>query len=80
MNTKVNNERPGSAFKLPSTKFHTVSSAPRTKSLIRMNKQCNAQGLTKLLQRSYSIESIDSDTDCIVSSLNLEELINNYNT
>ena len=41
-----------------------------------MNKQCNAQGSTKSLQISYSIESMDSDTECI----NLEGITNNYNT
>ena len=50
-------------------------STSRTKSSIRMNKQCNAQGSTKFLQRSYSIESVDSDTDHVVASLNLEEMI-----
>ena len=69
MNTKMNKERPGSTFKMPS----------RTKSPIRM-KQCNAQGPTKSLQSTYSIESMDSDTDRIVSSLNLKEVSNNYNT
>ena len=39
-----------------------------------MNKQCNALGLTKSLQRSYSIESMDSDTDCIVAKLNWEDI------
>ena len=79
MNTKVNNERPGSAFKLPSTKFHTIPLTSRVKSPIRINKQCNAHGSTKPLQRSYCTESIDSDTDYIVANLNLEEIINNYN-
>ena len=69
MNTKVNNESTGSTFKMPL----------RTKSPIRI-KQCNAQGSTKSLQRTYSIESMDSDTDCVVTSLNFEEIINNYNT
>ena len=32
------------------------------------------------IQRSYSIGSMDSDTDCIVASLNLEGITNNYNT
>ena len=50
-----------------------------TKSPIRI-KHCNAQGSTKPLQRTYSIESMDSKTDCIVASLNLEEVSNNYNT
>ena len=52
MNTIVNNEKPGSAFKMPS----------RTKSPIR-NKQRNNQGSTKPLQRTYGIQSMDSDTD-----------------
>ena len=69
MNTKANKERPGSTSKIPST----------TKSPIR-TKQSNAQGSTKLLQRTYSIESMDSDTDRVVASLNLEEIIKNYNT
>ena len=69
MNTKVSKERPGSTFKMPS----------RTKSPIR-TKQCNAQGSTKPLQWTYSIESMDSDTDRVVASRNLEEIINNYNT
>ena len=45
-----------------------------------MNKQSNAQGSTKPLQRSYSIESMDSDTDHIVASLDLESIKNNYKT
>ena len=52
INTKVNKERPGSTFKMPS----------RTKSPIRI-KQCNALESTKPLQRTYGIESMDSDTD-----------------
>ena len=70
MNTKVKNEKPGSAFKMSS----------RTKSSIRINKHCNAQRSTKPLLRTYSIESMDSDADCVVASLNLEEVLNNYNT
>ena len=70
MNTKVKNENPGNAFKMPS----------RTKSPIRINKHCNALGSTKPLWRIYSIESMDSDTDYVVGSLNLEEILNNYNT
>ena len=69
MNNKVNKERPGSTFKIPST----------TKSPIT-TKQSNAQQSTKPLQRTYSIESMDSDTDRLVASLNLEEIIKNYNT
>ena len=80
MNTKVNNERPGSTFKLPSTEFHTITSTLRTNLPIRMNKQCKAQGSTKPLQRTSCIESMDSDTDCIVANLNLDEILNNYNT
>ena len=80
MITKVNDERPGSAFKLPSGKFDTVSSISRTNSPIRMNKQCHAQGLTKCLQRPYSIECMNSDTDHIVTNLTLEDITNDYNT
>ena len=69
MNTKVNKERPGSTFKIPST----------TKSPIT-TKQSNSQQPTKPLQRTYSIESMDSDTERVVASLNLEEIIKNYNT
>ena len=69
MNTKVNKERPESTIKTPST----------TKSPIR-TKQSNSQQPTKPLQRTYSKESIDSDTDRLVASLNLEEIIKNYNT
>ena len=47
---------------------------------MRMNKQGNVHGLTKSQQRSYSIESMDSDTDRQVANLNLEEMMNNYNT
>ena len=68
MNTKVNNERPRTTFKILS----------RAESPIRI-KQCNARESTKPLQRTYSIESMDSDTDCIVVSFNLEEVLNNYN-
>ena len=69
MNTKVNKERPGSTFKMPS----------RTESPIR-TKLYNAQGSTKPLQRTYSIESMNSDTVYVVASFNLEEIITNYNT
>ena len=62
LKTKVNTERQGSAFKLPSTEFHKIPTTSRTKSPIRINKQCNAQGVTKPLERTYRIESMDSDT------------------
>ena len=42
MNTKVNKERPGITFKMPS----------RTKSPIRI-KLCNAQGSRKTLQKTF---------------------------
>ena len=45
-----------------------------------MNKHCIALGSTKSLHRSYSIESMDSDTDSIVANLNLENITNSYNT
>ena len=69
MNTKVNKEKPGSTFKISST----------TKSPIT-TKQFNSQQPTKPLQKTYSIESMDSDTDRVVARLNLEEIIKNYNT
>ena len=44
-----NSERPGGTFKLGPAKFDEVPSASRTHmSLMGMNKQCNAQGSTKL--------------------------------
>ena len=64
MNTKVNKERPGSTFKIPST----------TKFPIR-TKLSNAQQPTKPLQRRYSIESMDTYTECVLAGLNLEEII-----
>ena len=69
MNTKVNKKGPGSTFKMLS----------RTKVPIRP-EQSNSQGSTKPLQRTYSIKSINSDTDHIFAIPNLEEIINNYNT
>ena len=67
VNTKVNKERPGRTFKMLS----------RTKSPIR-TKQSDAR-INKTLTK-YSIESMDSDTDHVVAGLNLEEIIQNYNT
>ena len=60
------NERTESTFKLP-----------RTKSSIKINKQYNALGSTKSLQRSYNIESMNSYTDHIVTNLNVEEIKSN---
>ena len=71
-------ERPRDTFKLPPAKFDAISSPSRTKSPMGMNKHFNAQELTKSLQRSYSIESMDSNTDRIVVSFNLEGITNNY--
>ena len=51
----------------------------RTKSPMGINKQSNAHGSTISLQRSYSIESMDSDNH-IVASLDLEGIRNNYKT
>ena len=56
------------------------SKCPQEQSPIQINKHINAQGSTKPLQRTYSIESMDIDTDCVVASLNLKEVLNNYNT
>ena len=64
-------ERAGGTFKLPPVKFDAVSSS-RAKSLMGIDKQSNAQGTSKSLQRSYSIESMDS--------LDLEGVTNNYKT
>ena len=77
-NTEVISERPGDTFKLPPAKFNAVPSPTRTKSPMGIDKQSNAQGSTKSLQRSYSIESMDSNTDHIVASLDLEGITNNY--
>ena len=52
MNTEVISKRLGGTFKLPPAKFDAVPSPSRTKSSMGMNKQSNAQGSTKSLQRS----------------------------
>ena len=80
MNTKVISEKPGGTFKLPPAKFDAVPSPSRKKSPMGIDKQSNAQGSSKSLQRSYSIESMDSDTDRIVASLDVEGITNNYKT
>ena len=77
MNIKINSEKQGGSFKLPPAKFDAVPLT--TKSPMRVNKYCNAQGSTRSLQRSYTVESMDSDTDHIVVSLDLEGITNNYN-
>ena len=69
MNSKVNKERLGSTFKIPSTTKSPITTKPS-----------NSQPPTKPLQRTYSIESMDCDTDRLVASLNLEEIIKDYNT
>ena len=79
-NTEVISERPGGTFKLPPAKFNAVPSPSRTKSPMEIDKQSNAQGSTKSLQRSYSIVSMDSDTGRIVASLDLEGITNDYKT
>ena len=79
-NTEVFSERPGGTFKLPPAKFDAVPSPSRTKSPMGIDKQFNAQGTSKSLQRSYDIESMDTDTGCIVASLDLEGITNNYET
>ena len=67
---KMNNERSGCPFKLPLTRFNADSSSSKIKSLKRLNKQCNTQGLTNFLNRYYCIQSMDNETDCIVANLN----------
>ena len=79
-NTEVISERPGGTFKLSPAKFDAVPSSSRAKSPMGIDKQSNAQGTSKSLQRSYSIENMDSDTDHIVASLDLEGNTNNYKT
>ena len=79
-NTEVFSERPGGTFKLSPAKFDAVSSSSRAKSPIGIDKHSNAQGTSKSLQRSCSIESMDSDTDRIVAILDLEGITNNYKT
>ena len=69
MNTKGNKERLGSTFKITSTINSPITTKP-----------FNSQQPTKPLQRTYSIESMDRDTDRVVASLNLEEIIKDYNT
>ena len=76
MNTEVISERPGGTFKLSLARFDAVSSPSITKSPMEINKQSNALGSTKSLQRSYSIESMDSNTNHIVASLDLEGITN----
>ena len=71
-NTEVFSERPGGTFKLPPAKFDAVPSPSRAKSPMGIDKQSIVQGTSKSLESSYSIESMDSDTDCIVASLNLD--------
>ena len=68
MNTSENKEIPGSTFKILSSTKSPITTKPS-----------NSQQPPKPLQRTYSIESMDSDTDRLVASLNLEEIIKNYN-
>ena len=71
INTKVNNERLGSAFKLHSAKLDRDSSKINLPE--RINKQCNVQGSTKSLNKSCSVESMDIGTDHIITNVNLED-------
>ena len=77
-NTEVFSERPGGTFKLPPAKFDVAPSSSRAKSPLGIDRQSKCQGTQKSLQRSYCIESMESDTDRIVASLNLERITNNY--
>ena len=54
MNTKVNKERQGSTFKIPSTTKSPITTKPS-----------NSQQPTKLLQRTYSIESRHRPPNCL---------------
>ena len=66
-------------IKLPSVKFDIIPSTSGRKSSIRMDKQCDTQGSTKFLQRSYRTGNMNSNTDRVVANLNQEDIINNYN-
>ena len=68
MNTEVNLENPGSTFKMPS----------RTVAYKNQTIQCSE--INKTPTKDYSIESMDSNTNRVVASLNLEDIIKNYNT
>ena len=76
INSKVKNERPGSAFKLLSAKLERNSLTLRIKSPERIDKQFNAQGLTKSLNRSYCIKNIDIEMDNRIANHNLEDIKN----
>ena len=51
MNTEGISERPRGIFKLPPAKFDVILLPSRTKSPMGIDKQFNAQGSTKSLQR-----------------------------
>ena len=57
---------------------HQEPKSPINKSPI--DKQSNAQETSKSLQRSYSIESMDSDTDRIFANLDLEGITTRLET
>ena len=78
--SEVISERPRGTLKLPPAKFNAVPSPSRIKSPVGIDKQSNTQRSTKSLERSYSIESMDSNRDHIVASLDLEGITNNYKT
>ena len=69
-------------FKLLQTKLSRDPSESRIKWPKRINKQnhtnkqkwCNAEGPTKSLNRSSSIESMDIETDNIIANLNLADI------
>ena len=71
IDTKVSNERPESVFKLALAKLDRDRSS-KIKSL--KNKLCNVQGSTGSLNRSPSIESMDTETDNITANLSQEDI------
>ena len=74
INTKVNNEKPRNRFKLPSAKLNRDPSTSRMKSPKRINYQCNSQQSTKSLNKFYREESMDIETNKIITNFNLEDI------
>ena len=70
ISTKGNNETPGS-----NSNYSQLNSSTRIKSPKKINKQFNAQGSTKYLNRFYSVESMAIETDNIIANLNLEDRV-----
>ena len=70
----MNNKRPGPHSICPRPNFDKNHSMSKIKSPERMNKQCQAQGSTKSLNRSYGVESVDTETDDVIANLNRNDI------